>query len=245
MTKYTNTQIIFWIVLIFVAATPISSFGQNSNIAYDIFNSKTLIIPNMVQNFVILIPNEAHESPELPKDQRIINQPYVPQNLVASPNTKIIWFNGDVGHTRKVKLTDENSNDIFNSVIHYNSASNPISLKNGKFSYFESNVNKEDPKYQMTGTIVIQGNNKSYVDINNNSKLDSMAILMIPTTEVPKYSDILLEDNVNILDQYSFKDLRETGGGGSNQTLLVVGSANPIDMVIPELQRITSMLPYS
>src|SRR4026208_20666 len=95
-----------------------SSFSQNAvlgNVAKDIFENKTLTLPSDVKNFVILIPNEAHESPLLPKEQRLINQPYVPQNLIVGPQTNIIWFSGDVGHTRKVTLTDDNSKEIFDS----------------------------------------------------------------------------------------------------------------------------------
>ena len=53
MIKYTNSQILVCIVVIFIAVVQSIAFGQNSNMASDIFNSKMLIIPNTVQNFVI------------------------------------------------------------------------------------------------------------------------------------------------------------------------------------------------
>jgi hypothetical protein len=85
-----------------------------------------------------LIPNEAHESPLLPKEQRLINQPYVPQNLVSGANIQIIWFSGDVGHTCKITITDENSKEVYNSRVKFNTATEPVLLNHsGKFTYFE------------------------------------------------------------------------------------------------------------
>ncbi|MFN2434575.1 MAG: hypothetical protein ABR515_04280 [Nitrososphaeraceae archaeon] len=80
-----------------------NGFAQNSdlqNMATDIFNDKILTVPKTVRNFIVLIPNEAHESPLLPEEKRLINQPYVPQSLVVDPQTNIIWFSGDVGHVK-------------------------------------------------------------------------------------------------------------------------------------------------
>jgi hypothetical protein len=214
-----------------------------------IYFYETLRVPNSVKNFVILIPNEIHESPVLPKDQRLINQPYVPQNLVVGPDTKVIWFAGDVGHTRKVTLTNANAKEIFNAVLHFNSASKPVSLnETGKFTYSESNANKEDPNFVMKGSITVHGNNtESNIGENKSSQANfgSMAVVMVPTRDIEKHGITLVENNVDVLGEYSFKDLRETVGGGANQTLLVLGSNNSIDMIIPVLKKITSSLPYS
>jgi len=71
---------------------------SNGGIASEIFQNKMLTFGDNVKNIILLLPNEGHESPALPKEQRIINQPYVPENIVVSPNTQIVWLNGDVGH---------------------------------------------------------------------------------------------------------------------------------------------------
>ncbi|MGB9167406.1 MAG: hypothetical protein WCB31_00595 [Nitrososphaeraceae archaeon] len=52
---------------------------------------------------------------------------------------------------------------------------------------------------------------------------------------VKKHAEILDDYNVSIVDQFSFKDLRENGG--ANQTLLVLGSNNPMDNVISVLKK--------
>ena len=230
-----------------------SSFSQNAvlgNVAKDIFENKTLTLPSDVKNFVILIPNEAHESPLLPKEQRLINQPYVPQNLVSGANTQIIWFSGDVGHTRKITLTDENSKEVYNSSLKFNTATEPLLLNHsGKFTYFEKNANIQDPKFVMEGSITTT-NNDPPLNSNDNmtvseSPFDTMLVLMVPTNDIKKHIMTLVDNNVNIIDIYSFKDLRETGGGGANQTLLVLGTNNPLDESISVLKKITSSLPYS
>ena len=230
-----------------------SSFSQNvvlGNVAKDIFDNKTLTLPSNVKNFVILIPNEAHESPLLPKEQRLINQPYVPQNLVSGANTQINWFSGDVGHIRKLTLIDENSKEVYNSRLKFNTATEPLLLNHsGKFTYFEKNANIQDPKFVMEGSITTINND---VPLNSNdnmtvseSPFDTMLVLMVPTNDIKKHIMTLVDNNVNIIDIYSFKDLRETGGGGANQTLLVLGTNNPLDESVSVVKKITSSLPYS
>ena len=79
-----------------------------------------------------------HMVSPLPKEQRLINQPYVPQNLVSGANTQIIWFTGDVGHTREITLIDENSKEVYNSRLKFNTATEPLLLNHsGKFTYFK------------------------------------------------------------------------------------------------------------
>ncbi len=253
VNRLTNSAISLTLMVVLLITLSITSFAQNSdpqNMVTDIFNDKILTVPNTVKNFIVLIPNEAHESPLLPEEKRLINQPYVPQNLVVGPQTNIIWFSGDVGHTRKVTLIDDNSKEIFDSTLKFNSASDPLSInQSGKFTYHEEDANSQDPDFVMEGTITIASSD-SPSNISNNvndtqTNIDTMAALMVPTENVKEHSEILGENNVNILDQYSFKDLRETGSGGDNQTLLVLGSNDPLDKTITVLEKITSTLPYS
>jgi hypothetical protein len=225
------------------------SFAQNSrshNMASQILNHQTLILPKSVRNFVILIPNEAHESPLLPKEQRLINQPYVPQHLFAPKDINIAWYSGDVGHTRKLILEDKNSDIIFDSSIKFNSISPTIAFNNsGTFSYYEENANSEDPNFVLNGTITI---NDPQTQSNNNTILqpthEIMSTLMVPTKDIKEYEELLDDNKVDILAQESFIDLRETGSGGANQTLLVLGSNGQIDDTISVFKKITASLPY-
>jgi hypothetical protein len=256
MKKFANLAIILPIIMFFLGTISMSSFGQepsSQNMASNIFNDKTLTIPKAVKSFVILIPNEAHHSPLLPIDKRLINQPYVPQNIVVHPDTNIIWFNGDADHTHNVTLTDENSRKIFNSVLKFNSTSKPYSFnQSGKLIYFEKNADKGDPNFLMTGTITVTGVHGQSNTNNINSDLkhtfDTISVLMVPTKDIKKYTNILDKNNVNIVDQYSFdvysfNDLSEIREGGADQTLLVLGSNNPLDTTISVLKKITLSLP--
>ena len=101
----------------------------------------------------------------------------------------------------------------------------------------------------MEGSITITNGD---VPLNSNvnmtvseSPFDTMLVLMVPTNDIKKHIMTLVDNNLNIIDIYSFKDLRETGGGGANQTLLALGTNSPLDKSISVLKKITSSLPYS
>ena len=234
------------LMLAFASTFSSISYSQNANlgnVAKNIFDNKILTLPSNVKNFIILIPNESHESPLLPKEQRLINQPYVPQNLVTGANTQITWFTGDVGHTREITLTDESSKQIFNSRLKFNTATEPLLLNHsGKYTYFEKNANKEDPKFVMEGSITVNPNISGKV---SELPFDTMLVLMVPTNDIKEHMMTLADNKVDVIDIYSFKDLRETGGGGANQTLLVLGTNNPLDESVSVVKKITSSLPYS
>lgn len=249
--KFSIVSITALLVSICLISSLTISFAQNSrsqNVASQILNHQTLILPKSVRNFIILIPNEAHESPLLPKEQRLINQPYVPQHLFAPQNINIAWFSGDVGHTRKVTLEDQNSETIFESSIKFNSVSPTFKFNNsGTFSYYEKDANSEDLNFVLNGTITI---NDPQTQSNNNGTIlqpihEIMSTLMVPTKDIKEYTELLDDNKVDILGQESFIDLRETGSGGANQTLLVLGSNGQIDDTISVFKKITASLPYS
>jgi hypothetical protein len=240
------TSLLFSMLLISSSTISFAQDSKSDNMAYQILDSQTLNLPHSVRNFVILIPNEAHESPLLPKEQRLINQPYVPQHLFASAKINIAWFSGDVGHTRKITLEDQNSEKIFDTSIKFNSISPTVEFNDtGTFSYYEKGANKEDLNFVMNGTITI---NDPQMQLNNpalDSEYEMMSTLMVPTKDIKKYTELLDNSKVDILGQQSFIDLRETGSGGANQTLLVLGSNNQVDDTIDILKKITTSLPYS
>jgi hypothetical protein len=74
---------------------------------------------------------------------------------------------------------------------------------------------------------------------------DTIYVIMIPAIDLNKNIITLKDNKINIIDQYFFKDLRETGGGGANQTLLILGSNIPLEQTISALSKITDTLPYS
>jgi hypothetical protein len=67
--------------------------------ASDIYQTRTIVLGNDIKNLIIIIPDEGHEQPnQSPKELRIINQPYTPQNAVVNVGTTVRWFNADVNH---------------------------------------------------------------------------------------------------------------------------------------------------
>ena len=205
-----------------------SSSQQSSDVGMDastIINNKTLAISGDVKNVIILIPNEGHESPELPEEQRLINQPYVPENLIVEPGTNIVWFNGDVDHEHKITMVDENSNRAFESgEFDFNTLSKALVLNDtGKFSYSEEDVVQDDPDFVMEGTIDVVGSDvaqPSNINGNTTSNFDTVAVLMVPTEDVEEHVSYLQNQGLNIVNQYTFEDLRE----GDQQTLLILES---------------------
>ncbi|MFZ0366649.1 MAG: hypothetical protein WAL21_03100, partial [Nitrososphaeraceae archaeon] len=74
VNRLTNSVIRLTLMVVLLITFSITSFAQNpdlQNMATDIFNDKILTVPNTVKNFIVLIPNEAHESPLLPEEKRL------------------------------------------------------------------------------------------------------------------------------------------------------------------------------
>jgi plastocyanin len=252
---------VFSILLILAASPLLNAFAQNNNpeLAERILQDKSLTLPQNLKHFIILIPNEGHESQNLgdvSSDQRLINQPYIPQNTIVSLGTMVTWFNGDVDHDHKITLADDQNNMISDSdTFAFNEGSSPIVLNNtGTFNYYETDVNNEDQDYVMNGTITV-------VDqLNPNANLTSMStasgsnltgslvegdtagILMVPSADTDTYVQDLTSKGFTTDSTFNFNDIR----AGDEQTLLVwTSSGKSLSEVISTLQEITPQLPYS
>lgn len=246
-----------------------NTFQPNIDAA-KILDNKTMILGHDIKHLVILLPNEAHESPAMEEEQRLINQPYVPQKAIVRPGTMITWFNADVDHDHKIALNDASSKqEIFDTgVFAYNEASKPIVVNNtsATFNYFEANVNNEDEDFVMQGEITVvnqptstttfnnivsqnlspPSNNTTLFNLRNN--IDTVGTYMVPTQDVDMYASELTDRGLIINSMYNFKDLRGgQEGTGDTQTLLLWGvdsSAMSLDKVISTLKEITPELPY-
>jgi plastocyanin len=225
--------------------------------ASSVFDTHQMVLGNNFKNLVILIPNEGHESQNIgdeSADQRLINQPYIPQSATVPKGTTVTWFNGDVDHDHKITLTGQNNNPAFDSdVFVYNTASQPVVMNNtGTFGYFEADVNNEDTDYVMNGTINVVDqpeNPNSSTSAGNtgnqsSANIDTVGILMVPTEDLATYTSDLENGGLSVLSTHNFNDIR----GGDPQTLISWGTSsgtNSIENVISQLEGITSTLPYS
>ena len=113
--------------IILVSSFMIFSYADNTTITANsqpninsksLYNNQTIVLGKNVKNFVIVIPDEAHESLNQQKSQLpLTDQPYLPQNLVSNVGTAVVWFNADVGHNHKITLTDQNNRSVYENAF--------------------------------------------------------------------------------------------------------------------------------
>jgi plastocyanin len=225
--------------------------------ASDIYQYSTMVLGKDIKNLVIVIPNEGHEDPTQPKELRVVNQPYLPQNAVVNVGTTVTWFSGDAGHTHTISLVDNNTkNVVFESGPFDNfAASKPIAFNNtGTFTYSGPSNDKAVPNYKMNGTVTVVdqslstpfNNTSSSVTRNN---VDTITTLMVPANIHDKIVSALQGQGFGIDNQYPFASLRgggSTAGGDKNQVLLVLTSSGKnLNEVISALSSIVPTMPYS
>jgi plastocyanin len=245
------------IAIILVTSTSITPYildstGQESA-AIDLYRTKSLELSPNIKHLVILIPNEGHESQnpgDVSSDQRLINQPYIPQSATVNRGTTVVWFNGDVDHDHKITLTNgaNSENTIFDSgTFAYNEPSKPIVLNDtGTFGYYETDVNNEDQDYVMNGTIsvVAQQDPDTNNSFNNGvqGNPDTRGVLMVPASDLETYVQELKNSRFTLESTEDFSDIR-----AGDQQVLLVWTTSGIDLVqvISTLQRLTPDLPYS
>ncbi|MDQ3975851.1 MAG: hypothetical protein M3264_04920, partial [Thermoproteota archaeon] len=154
------------LLLILVQTTTSTSYAIENNQpdinATNLYETHNMILGNNVKNLVILIPNEAHEPYSL-KEQQLINQAFVPQNVRMNVGTTIVFFNADVGHDhREIIVNGLTGSRVFDTrIFSYdnddeddkipNSSRNYTFNEIGDFSYYDTVFGKK----VMNGTIEI------------------------------------------------------------------------------------------
>jgi plastocyanin len=234
------------------ATTPTDQQQPNIN-ASDLFNTRTMVLGDNVKNLVIFIPNEAHESTNQAANQfPLANQPYLPQNSVVNTGTAITWFNGDVDHDRSITVVQGNSipSETESSTasegdsFEYNTATTPTILnETGTYTYFEKDVNEDDPAFVMNGTINVINQPESLPSDGS----DTVGVLMVPAQDIQTYTTDLQNRGFAIESTHNFKDLRGgQSGTGDVQTLVVwATSGMTLPDIVTNLQEFTLDLPYS
>ena len=228
--------------------------GEKSDInAATVYDTHSMILGNNIKNLVMLIPNEAHESPNQPKNQLpLANQPYLPQNAVVNHGTTVTWFNGDVDHDHKITMSDGSTNAGFESGdFVYNTASKPITFNNtGTYNFIETDINDNDPSFVMNGTIDVSNQANSLTLTNATAAAgnpDTVGTFMVPAKDLDQYVSTLTSKGFTVDSTHTFTDERGgQKGTGPEQTYIVwTTSGMNIDQVVSALQDITPSLPYS
>jgi plastocyanin len=237
------------------ATENLAGVGQPNIAASNVFDTHSMVLGDNIRDLVILIPNEAHESTNQPKDQYpLANQPYLPQNAVINRGTTVTWFNGDVDHDHKVTLSSDESTTNSGSEsgdFAYNTASRPITYNNsGVYNFVETDVNDNDPSFVMNGTIEVS-NQVSPLTLSNatmgTSSPDTVGTLMVPAKDLNQYVSTLTSKGLTVDSTYTFKDLRggQKGTGPEQAYVVWTSSGMNLDQVISALKEITPSLPYS
>ena len=235
----------------------------------NIYQTQTIILGKNIKNLVILIPNEGHEDPTVPKDLRVINQPYVPQNAIVNIDTTVTWLNADAGHRHSITLVDNNTKNIVYDSGRFDNfnASKPFMLNNpGTFTYSGPSYDRAVPNYKMNGTITVVNQRlatsfnttgtlqssanaaASATEAGRSSNADTIVTLMVPSKLLARTISDLKNQGFTIDNQYPFTSIRGGGsaaGGDKQQVLLVLTSSGKnLNQVSSTLGQVASTLPY-
>jgi plastocyanin len=235
--------------------------------ATNLYKTHNMLLGNNVKNLVILVPNEAHEPYSL-KEQQLINQAFIPQNVRMNVGTTIVFFNADVGHDhREVIVNGLTGSRVFDTrIFSYDDADDeddklPNSSHNytfneiGDFSYYDTVFGKK----VMNGTIEVGSNpltqaatmNNNNVDNNNpltsyypQYDFDTIGTFVVPTEMLDKYTRMFENQGLQIYDIHNFRNLMDKDD--AEQSLIVwTSNGHTLESVIEKLQKITPTLPYA
>lgn len=215
--------------------------------AKHIYDSKSAVLGNNVKNLIILIPDEAHHGNGEAKENRFIEQSFLPQTAIINKGTNVIWFSGDVSHEHRIIINDDES--LFDSgEIPESSASNPMIFSTiGNFNYYSPDIDQEAVQkgFVMRGDVRVIDQPDSLN--TTNSSVESVGVFMVPTKEIDDYVNNFKDSGFSVDSTYSFKDLRGIARDTNSEQTLIVWTAGPeltTDMIISALSDITSTLPY-
>jgi plastocyanin len=123
----------------------VNTLSQNTpNInAKSIYDTGTAVLGSNVKNLIILIPDEAHHGNGEAKENRFIEQSFLPQTSIINKGTKVIWFSGDVSHEHQIILNNDQS--LFDSgTLPEFTESNPMVFNTvGDFGYISPDIDQE------------------------------------------------------------------------------------------------------
>jgi plastocyanin len=228
--------------------------------ATNLYDSGQMVLGNNVKHLAILIPNEGHHGQGEEDESRFIAQPFVPQNVVISPGTEVVWFNGDRGHEHNIVVTSTaNTSNLQTGPI--TQAINGTQLyDSGEFSELEGSKSSTfnqtgeynyadtidyEEGFRMTGKITVA--DQASQNSPSGAAFDTIGALMVPSEESQDIVQRLRTAGYGIDSMTDFQDLRsaEEEDGGDQQTLLVwTTNGKRMSDVITTLQQISQDLPY-
>src|SRR5215210_5418113 len=253
------------LILVHTTSTPTAYAIENNQPdinATNLYETHNMDLGNNVKNLVILVPNEAHEPYSL-KEQQLINQAFIPQNVRMNVGTTIVFFNADVGHDhRELIVNGPTGSRVFDTrIFSYddeddkipNSSRNYTFNEIGDFSYYDTVFGKK----VMNGTIEIVSSplTQAITTMNNNDNdnslasyypqydFDTVGAFVVPTEMLNKYTRMFENQGLEIYDIHNFRNLMDKDD--AEQSLIVwTSNGHTVESVIEKLQQITPTLPY-
>jgi plastocyanin len=259
------------LILVHTTTTTITAFAIENNQpdinATNLYKTHNMILGNNVKNLVILVPNEAHEPYSL-KEQQLINQAFIPQNVGMNVGTTIVFFNADVGHDHREVITKGlTGSRVFDTrIFSYddddkddkipNSSRNYTFNEIGDFLYYDTVFGKK----VMNGTIEVVSNPLTQATTittmnnnNNNNSLtsyypqydfDTVGAFVVPTEMLNKYTRMFENQDLQIYDIHNFRNLMDKDNA-EHSLIVWTSNGHTLESVIENLQKITPTLPYA
>lgn len=257
------------LVLILVHTTTTAYAIENNQPdinATNLYETHNMVLGNNVKNLVILVPNEAHEPYSL-KEQQLINQAFIPQNVRMNVGTTIVFFNADVGHDhREVIVNGLTGSRVFDTrIFSYdddgdeddkipNSSRNYTFNEIGDFSYYDTVFGKKvmngtievvsNPLTQATTTMNNNNNNNSLTSYYPQYDFDTIGAFVVPTEMLNKYTRMFENQDLQIYDIHNFRNLMDNDDA-KHSLIVWTSNGHTLESVIEKLQKITPTLPYA
>jgi plastocyanin len=259
------------LVLILVHTTTTAHAIENNQPdinATNLYKTHNMILGNNVKNLVILVPNEAHEPYSL-KEQQLINQAFIPQNVRMNVGTTIVFFNADVGHDHREVITKGlTGSRVFDTrIFSYddddeddkipNSSRNYTFNEIGDFSYYDTVFGKKvmngtievvsNPLTQATTTTTIMKNNNNDNSLTSNYSqydFDTVGAFVVPTEMLNEYTRMFENQDLQIYDIHNFRNLMDNDDA-KHSLIVWTSNGHTLESVIEKLQKITPTLPYA
>jgi hypothetical protein len=230
------------------AAQQFQPINGTSGIANDVFNTHEMTLGNNIKNLVVLIPNEGHHGPQVDED-RFLDQPFIPQNVVLNHGTNIVWFNGDVGHDHNLVITNNSTGETVQKTGVFPQFEVRSVALNGTGNYHYTDAEDYEEGFVMSGNIQVVDQTPVPMELSGNTQIsaDTVGILMVPTQDIQTYTTDLESRDFNIDSTHNFKDLRGGQSGTGDEQTLIVWTTSGMDLstVASNLQEFSSGLPYS
>ena len=222
--------------------------------AKSIYESENIKVPQSIGSFIILIPNEAHESWSDEKHKLITdhNWYYVPTNLIIPHGTSISFLDADAPwdtpHPHTIQIKDSSGNVVYNTgKMEYSDHSASKTLDVGNYSVIDTTYN------WMNGKIVVTDQKSTGKDI--------VGAFYTPTKQVdnPKdndggshpgwlgyYQTEFPKNGFNILSEHDFSYNKCSYCEGKywpdnktgNHTLIIFSTGQPLDEALLKLKNL-------